>query len=380
MKKSMDKKGDKNIFLLGFSSLFNDIGSEMVTPILPFLITSLGGAGFAVGLLSGLKEGLSSLFKLLGGYVSDKTGKRMPFVFLGHLISIISKYLLSLVSGVVHIVTLVSFERFGKIRDAPRDVIIASSTNRQGRGFGIHQMLDTSGAIIGSLIVLFLFWKFSLGFKPIILIAALISSFSLIPLFFVKTKKSKPEKVNLFSGIKNLKKELKYFIFVSAIFTLANFGLYMFLILRAKELTGSVVIPLSLYVLFNIIWATFTIPFGKLSDRLGRKKVLMSGYILFLLVTLGFLFDYGLVYLGFLFVAYGFVYAITQSNQKALVSDLAPKLKGTALGFYYAVIGTITIPAGIIAGLLWDISNRIMFGYMAIIALISIILLSFLKE
>ena len=180
------RKGDKNIFLLGGSSFLNDIGSEMITPILPFLIVSLGGAGLAVGLISGLREGLSSLIKLFGGWFSDRTGKRRSFVFFGYLISVIFRLLLAFANSWHYIVTLVSLERLGKVRDAPRDAIIADTTKRRGRGFGIHQMMDTSGAIFGSLIVLLLFWKLQWSFSSIIIAAATISAFSLIPLFFIK--------------------------------------------------------------------------------------------------------------------------------------------------------------------------------------------------
>jgi len=374
------KNGSKNIFLLGGSSLLNDTGSEMITPILPFLVSSLGGGGVAIGALSGLREGLSSLFKLLGGWLSDRVGKRMPFVFIGYFLSVIFRFILAVSTSWQYILGFVSLERLGKLRDAPRDAVISVSTERRGRGFGIHQMMDTTGGVLGSIIVLFLFWKFSLGFKTIIIIAGAISAFSLIPLFFVKEPKTKSIRRNLFTSIKHLDKKLKYFIFVTSVFTLGNFGLYMFLILRAKEITGSITTALFLYVLFNIVWATLTIPFGNLSDKIGRKKVLMIGYVLFFALALGFIFQDGIIYLGFLFLIYGLVYAITQSNQKAYASDLSGKMKGTAMGFYHSVIGVVNIPAGIIAGILWDIGYQTMFIYVSVVAFIAIVLLGFVKE
>jgi len=374
------KKGDKNINLLGGSSFFNDVGSEMITPILPFYITALGGAGLAVGLLSGLREGLASLFKLLGGWLSDRTGKRKPFVFLGYFISVISRFLLVIANSWQYLIGLVAAERLGKLRDAPRDVIIARSTRKRGRGFGIQQMMDAAGAVVGTILVLFLFWKFGLEFKTIILIAAGVSILSLVPLFFVKDSKTQKIKDSLVKGIKHLDKRLKYFIFVASIFTLANFGLYMFLLLRARDITGSIVVPLILYILFSLAYAGFAIPFGKLSDKIGRKKVLIMGYVLFLLVSISFVYINMILYLAIAFVLYGLVYAITQSNQRALVSDLSGKMKSTAMGFYYSMTGLINIPAGIIAGLLWDVSYKTMFIYISIVAVLSVILILFIRE
>jgi len=374
------KENPKNINLLGASSFFNDVGSEMITPLLPFYITALGGGGIVVGLLSGLREGLASLLKILGGWLSDKTGKRRIFVFLGYLISIIFRFLLVVANSWQQIITFVAFERFGKSRDAPRDAIISESTKRRGRGFGIQQMMDTAGGIIGTLIILFLFWKFQPEFKPIILIASVIATFSILPLFFVHEPKFKKTRKGLFQGIKSLNKKLKYFIFVASVFTLGNFGLYMFLLLRAKELSGNFVIPLAMYVLFNIFYAVFVIPFGNLSDKIGRKKVLFLGYGLFLILSLAFIYTSNLIYFAVLFSLYGLVYAITQANHRALVSDLSKEMKGTAMGFYYFITGIVTIPAGLIAGILWDITPATMFIYIFIIAIISLILLGFVKE
>jgi MFS family permease len=210
--------------------------------------------------------------------------------------------------------------------------------------------------------------------------ASVIGSLALLPLIFVKEPKTKRTRKSLFKGISSLSKRLKYFIVVSTIFTLGNFGLYMFLILRAKEISGNFVAPLAMYALFSLTYAGFSIPFGKLSDKIGRKKVLFMGYSLFLIMVVGFIFVTNVWIFAVLFGVYGLVYAITQVNQRALVADLSPDLKGTSIGFYYFLTGLITIPAGIIAGALWNINYTTMFIYISAVGLVSLILLGFVKE
>jgi len=374
----------KNTFLLGIVSFLNDLSSEMIIPILPMFITALGGAGLVIGLIGGLRDSISSVLKVICGYWSDKIGKRKIFVFFGYLISSILKTFLAFSKTWQHILVFAGLERIGKgLRTAPRDAIIADSTPKErGKGFGIHRALDTTGAILGSIIVFLLIRFFNFSFKKIILIAGVIAFTSLIPLHFVKEKRKEPQNVNLKINLKNLPQPLKIFILISGIFALANFS-YMFFILKAQGFFTdklSIEAPILLYILFNIFHAVFAIPFGSLSDRIGRKKIIVFGYLLFSLTSLGFAFANSLISFVVLFILYGIVYALIDGNQRAFVSDSSSKeSRATALGTFHTITGLVTLPASLIAGFLWQINSIIPFIYGSIVGIISVILFFFFQ-
>jgi len=409
MKNKYLKGISANILLLGVVSFLNDLSSEMIIPILPLFITALGGTGLIagvisiVGLIGGLQDSTSSILKVLSGYWSDRIGRRKIFVSSGYLTSAGFKLLLSFSAIWLHILIFASFERVGKgVRTAPRDAIIADSMpEARGKGFGIHRALDTAGAIAGSVVVLLLlyFLWFDLDqiafYKLIILIAAIIAFFSLVPLYFVKEGKRDPQEISLQISLKKLPEPLKLFITVATVFALANFT-YMFFILKALDAfmpimreKESIVIAIIilLYVLFNSFYAVLAIPFGTLSDRIGREKVLIFGYFLFSLTCLGFAFSDSLAVFLVLFPLYGVVYAMVEGNQRAFVSDLSTEdLRATALGTFHTLIGMITLPASLIAGFLWTITPShwpthcltFLFGFS--VSIISVILFLALRK
>jgi len=376
MDKELLKDMSFNIILLGIVSFITDASSDMMWPILPMFITAIGGTGLAVGLIGGLGESVASILKVFSGYWSDKFGRRKPLVALGYAISSISKLFFPFISVWPHLLLLKSLERFGKgLRTAPRDGIIADSVSKgvRGRWFGIHRAMDTSGAIIGSVLAFILFWFLGLDFRTLFMIAAGIAFLALLPLTFVKEAKSKPKQVSLRISLKGLERALKLFILVATIFALGNFS-YMFFILKAREAFRPLfqermvnAMPILLYALFNISYALLSIPIGALSDKIGRRRVLATGYSLFGLICLGFVFSHSPTSFIVLFILYGIFYAFVDGVQRAFASDLASEeLRGTALGAFHTSTGLAALPASAIAGFLWDICPEITFIYGAI--------------
>jgi MFS family permease len=255
-------------------------------------------------------------------------------------------------------------ERTGKgLRDAPRDAVIADSTAPEVRGkaFGIHRAMDTTGAIGGSLSAFLLFWVFGLEFKAIVLICAIVAFASLVPFVWMKDVEREPQKRSLGLSFRALPTELKYFVFVATVFALGNFTSWFF-VLRASDFFGELVseraavaIAIALYCLFNVVYAAFSIPLGILSDRIGRGRVLLAGYALFGITFLGFALLHSVAAFVIFFILYGLIYAVVKGTERAFVCDMAPEdTRGTAFGTLHTAIGLVALPAGIIAGLLWE--------------------------
>ncbi len=372
----------KTIWLLSVVSLINDMASKIIVPILPFFILAIGGTGFAVGLVSGVGESVASLFKVVAGYWSDKRNKRKPFVVWGYLGAQVAKLLLAFATVWPHVLILRAAERLGKgIRSAPRDAILAGVTEKKSRGtwFGLQRAFDSGGAILGSLLVFALYYLLQYDYQTIFIIAGVIGLLSVIPLFFVKDTPGKiPDtKKRFVLEFAGLPRQLKLFYAVATIFALGNFS-YMFFVLKSQTFfTGlmSVGAPILLYALYNLSYTFLAIPAGKLSDRVGRKPVLMIGYALFGVTAIGFMLAGAIWQLIALFVLFGINYAFVEATERAYVSDLAPAdARGTALGSFHTLVSLAALPAGLVAGALWDAHQSYTFAYGAAMAAIAILL------
>jgi MFS family permease len=386
-KKSFLKGLTRNLIIVGFVSLFTDLSSQMVFPLIPLYLISLGAGAWVIGLVEGAAETTASLLKVFSGYWSDKIKRRKPFVLAGYSISTVTKPLFAFATSWPLVLSIRVFERVGKgIRNAPRDAIIAESTNSdvRGKAFGFHRAMDGMGSISGAVIAFILLPK--LGFNRIFLIAVIPGILAVLCILFIKEKNTPPEpvkekKMSFKVSLKGLPLNLKLFTLVSTIFAFGHFG-YAFLLLKANNIGLGNDTAIFLYVLFYIVYTLFIIPAGILSDKIGRKPVLMFGYILFAITTIVLLFTSQIYTMLAVFIIYGIFYAMIDGVQRAFVVDLAPtNLKATALGTFHTSIGLIALPGGFIAGILWDtISPNATFIFSFILATSAIILFMFIKN
>ena len=376
----------RNIFIMSMVSLFTDLSSQMVFPLIPlFLTTVLGCGAYAVGIVEGAAETTASLLKVLSGYWSDKIGKRKPFILFGYSMSSITKPLFAIANIWTFVLFLRVIERIGKgIRTAPRDALVAESCDEsvRGKAFGFHRAADGIGSTLGAVLALLLLpiW----GYRNIFLFALVPGIISVFIIFFIQEKnapaKQEKKEVSIKLSLKELPANLRYFIIVSLLFALGLFG-YAFLLLKAKNIGLADNMAIFLYVIFYIVYSICAVPLGIVSDKIGRKPVLMAGYVLFGITSLGLLVASGFYGISLFFIIYGISYAMIDGTQRAFVVDLAPQhLKGTALGIFHTAIGLVALPGGYIAGLLWDkVSPEATFGYGFILAIVSAVSLIFVK-
>ncbi len=352
----------RNIILLGLTSLLTDISSEMVYPLLPFfLVSSLGASPAILGLIEGVAESLASLLKVVSGYISDRAGRRKPLTILGYAGSAFGKLFLYLAGswGVVFAARVV--DRLGKgVRTAPRDALIAesSATGKRGRAFGLHRAMDSAGAAVGVLLAFMLISSAPGDFRRVFLWSVIPAGLGVVILFFVRETRLQGHRAATLPHFRwhGLPSKLRAFLIIALLFSVGNSS-NAFLLLRAGELHFHPAQILLLYLAYNISYALFSYPAGRVSDVLGRKMVLVAGYILFAVVYFGFAFvaNAGRTWITWaLFILYGIFSAFTDGVEKALVTDLAPaEMRATAIGLHATLVGIGLLPASLIAGQLW---------------------------
>lgn len=434
--RNITKRIPRAVIMLGMVSLFTDVASEMIYPLIPVYIAALGSGAILLGVIEGVAETTASMLKLISGILSDKIGKRKLLVLIGYSISSIVRPLTGIVTSAWEIIIIRMFDRVGKgIRTAPRDALIASSVdeNMRGKSYGFERAMDHIGAVLGPLLaivtLLVLFTGF--GMKDSLRALRWTFLFAIVPgilavltlVFFVKESSSKTNISKSFSfTLRSFDKNFRNYLLIMVLFTLGNSS-DAFLLFRVEEAihkSGAVVdlvnkigplhtlvsnfgdsdaqskiinilfLPL-IWAFFHIIKAVFSTPLGTLSDRIGRKIVINIGWAIYAFVYISFALlvflspDLQIVATFVLFAVYALFYAFTEGAEKAFVADLMGEEKrGTAFGLFNFSIGLGALPASIIFGFLYSYFDKVIpgyggtvaFGFGGMVAIISMILLS----
>ncbi len=357
----------RNVWAVGLTSLFMDISSEMVINILPlFLSNVLGIKTNIIGLIEGLAEATASILKLFSGWLSDKLGKRKWLAVVGYGLSAVSKPFFYIANSWELIAGVRWTDRVGKgIRTAPRDALVADSVTKETRGlaFGFHRAMDTAGAMLGIVIAVVVVWlaqKNTLDltkstFQTVVLVSLLPAFLAVLSLVLgAKDVPVKGQRLAPKFSLRGMGKPFIIFLIIVSIFTLGNSS-DAFLVLRAQNLGVTVTGILIMLAMFNLIYSLISTPAGSLSDRIGRRRLIIGGWLVYAAIYLGFAFAQAAWQIWVLYVAYGLYYGMAYGSANALVADLAPEqLRGTAYGTYNAIIGILAFPASFIAGSLWQ--------------------------
>jgi len=383
----------KNVFVLGLVSLFNDIASEMIYPIIPIFLTSVLGAPVSVvGLIEGVAEATASIMKFLSGYLSDKIGRRKIFVTGGYGFSSIAKLLIALAYTWPFVLFARFLDRFGKgVRTSARDSILLQNATSQNKGFifGFHRSMDSIGAVLGPIFALVLLYLFENNMRLIFIFAFIPSVVGVLLLVFFIKEKRKEEKNEVIKSGKgfnfslnwhNLNPGFKFFFIVSIIFFLGNSS-DAFLILRAQDLGLAATLVTLAYVLYNVFQVVFSTPVGKLADKISARSVYSYGLIIFSIVYLLFGLIDNSIWIWVLFPIYGIYTAFTEGVSKAYISEfMTEKESGTYFGVYQAGIAFASFFASFFGGLLWtNIGPSATFFFGSAMAFLAFIIFSFGK-
>jgi MFS family permease len=371
----------KNTFLLAFASLFADISTEMLYPVLPvFLTQALKASGTIVGLVDGFAQAAQNIVQGFSGALSDKLQRRKPLALFGYFLAAIAKPLMGLATVWQGLFAARLLDRLGAgTRSAPRDALIASSADdaNRGRAFGLEGVGDNAGACLGPLLAVILLYSFHVGLRSIFYLAIIPGLLAFVMVLFVRERraavkaKSKID-VNLWQFPSGYWK----YLLVTALFGLGNSS-NAFLILRTQEVGASLERTILIYAGFNLVAALISYPAGSLSDQWGRRNVLLVSFGIFLVGYLGFAVTQSVVLIAGLFAFYGLFQGIFRAVGKAFAADFVPEhLRASGVGWYSTTVGVLQLVSSLVAGMLWDrVSHVAVFYYGAAFALVGIIAL-----
>jgi len=388
MKKNDSKKIPRNVWVLGLVSFFNDVASEMVYPIVPIFMTQvLKASTTAVGLVEGVAESTAALTKFIFGYLSDKFQRRKPFVAFGYIFSALSKGIIGLATTWPLVLFSRFLDRLGKgLRTGSRDALLLQNTDQKNKGFifGFHRSLDSAGAVLGPILGLLLIYFFANNLRLIFYLATVPGLLAVLLLILlvkekpIKTNKKDRQKSPF--SLKCLNPKVKLFLLISFIFALGNSS-DAFLILRAKNLGLTTQLSVFVYVLYNLVQTVLATPLGKLSDKIGHRKMFSFGLLIFSLVYFAFGMVNNPLFLWILFPVYGIYIAATDGVSKAYLGEfISEKEAGSVYGLYQMLIAFASFFASFLGGILWSkIGSFATFYFGALMAFLSFLTLSFGK-
>ena len=352
----------------------------MIYSVMPMFLMSIGASKASLGLIEGVAESTASLIKALSGFWSDRIGKNKPFMLAGYALSALILPLYAFVISPMQVLVLRFAERFGKgIRTAPRDSLIAGSVtnNETGKSFGFQKAMDNSGAIAGPLIAFTLLSLFPDNFRLIFIIAGIPALAGIFVIIFgiKEARKSRTDLIKKFR-FRDFSKRYWFFLGIIFIFTLGN-STDALLLVKANEAGIKVAFIPLVYLITNLVSVVAAIPAGSLSDRIGKEKLLIAGFLIYTVVYLFFGMNVDKIALFILFALYGLYSAATDGVQKAFVADMTDRnKKGTALGIYNALLGITLLPASIIAGVLYDrVNSSVPFRFGAAMSALAAVLM-----
>jgi MFS family permease len=387
--KEQKTKIPKNVLILGLVSFFNDTASEMVYPIIPIFMTQvLKASTTAVGLVEGIAESTAALTKFVFGYLSDKFQRRKPFVSLGYTFSAFSKGMIGFSSSWPLVLFSRFLDRLGKgLRTGARDALLLQNTNEKNKGFifGFHRSLDSAGAVLGPILGLIFIYLFANNLRLIFYLATIPGLLAVLLLILLVSEKKEvspstktPQKFSF--SWKFLNPKVKLFLLISFIFALGNSS-DAFLILRAKNLGLTTQLAVAAYVLYNLVQTLLGTYLGKLSDKIGHRKMFAFGLLVFFFVYFSFGVIKDSLFLWFLFPIYGIYIAATDGVSKAYLGEfISEKEAGSVYGLYQMLLALASFFASFFGGILWTkIGPQATFYFGAIMAFISFSILSFGK-
>jgi len=381
--KPKEKESKRTVRTFAAASFLSDMGSDMIYPIWPLFVTTVLQADMTIlGLIDGLGEAMVSISQAVSGYVSDRIKRRKVFIWAGYACGGLSRIGYALSTAWQHLIPFKVLDRAGKMRGAPRDAIVAdvSTKENRGRNFGMLRSMDNLGAVVGIIITILFFGM--LGYTNLFLLAAIPSILAVIMILgFIKERNTGKIKIYKGLSLKQLDGNFKLFLILSAIFALGSFS-YSFLLIYAKQFGFSVAFIPILYLLFTVVAFLFSLPFGKLSDRIGRKAVMMAAFAFWGLVCLTFILVQSYLAIILVFVLYGLHKGALDPVQKTLVSELSPeKFRASALGGFQMVVGLAALPASLFAGIFWDQIGLLMPLYFSLaLTATALVLMVFVRE